>query len=159
MLNSFAARLLVGVSVLALPVLVVEGATAQATTDGQPPSTVAAGGPAATTPLPEEDDASDRVVVTGSRLADTGFTAPTPVTQFDRELLDAQPAVSLGDVLSQMPTFRNSTGPSQNQRNVGAGQNTLDLRGCPGRQPAIHPDKQRRLVRHQHDPGRTHRSD
>ena len=129
MLNSFAARLLVGVSVLALPVLVVEGATAQATTDGQPPSTVAAGGPAATTPLPEEDDASDRVVVTGSRLADTGFTAPTPVTQFDRELLDAQPAVSLGDVLSQMPTFRNSTGPSQNQRNVGAGQNTLDLRG------------------------------
>jgi len=143
MLTSFAARLLAGASVLALPVLAAEGATAQATAAGQSPSAVVAGGPAETTPGADGEEAGDRVVVTGSRLADTGFSAPTPVTQFDRELLDAQPTVSLGDVLSQMPTFRASTGPSQNQRNVGAGQNTLDLRGLGRGRTLVLVDSQR----------------
>ena len=128
MLNSFAVRLLAGASVFAAPFWAAQAAEAQAATETQAPAGAAT--VERTTAGPDEEmQFTDRVVVTGSRLGDTGFTTPTPVTQFDREVLDQQPAVSLGDVLSQMPTFRASTGPSQNQRNVGAGQNTLDLRG------------------------------
>ncbi len=143
MLNSFAARLLVGASVLAMPALGVQGAWAQVSKDAQPQSTATGVDQTAPAGPAEEPEGGDRVVITGSRLGGTGFSAPTPVTQFDREVLDAQPAVSLGDVLSQMPTFRASTGPSQNQRNVGAGQNTLDLRGLGRGRTLVLVDNQR----------------
>ncbi len=85
-----------------------------------------------TQPADGESEAdTDRVVITGSRLQ-TGFSAPSPTTVVGVEQIQSQVPGGISELLSEMPSFRASSGPVQSQRNlVGplAGQATSDLRG------------------------------
>lgn len=84
-------------------------------------------------PAPQEEasaeDTAQTIVVTGSRLGRSGFTAPTPVTVLGAEQIDARAPKSIGDFLIEQPAFRDSTSPSQSQRLIGGGGIRLDLRG------------------------------
>ncbi|MBB5986924.1 TonB-dependent receptor domain-containing protein [Sphingobium lignivorans] len=98
-----------------------------------PANTAPAPRPAAEAPAPapEAPDAeSEAIVITGSRIARSGFTAPTPVTQLGSERLELTAAASVGEALSQLPAFRATTSPTTGGITIGAGgARTVDLRG------------------------------
>lgn len=78
------------------------------------------------------DTAIDEVVVTGTRLQQSGFQAPTPVTTTAAEDLKLAAPRNLADALTQLPTFNAST-RSENPATAATGgtngQNLLNLRG------------------------------
>ncbi|PZQ24485.1 MAG: hypothetical protein DI569_01290 [Sphingopyxis macrogoltabida] len=80
---------------------------------------------AAETAAPTDGD----IVVTGSRLGNSGFTAPTPVTVLGEDQINTRAPSNIGDFLNEQPAFRNSSSPSQAQRSIGGVATTLDLRG------------------------------
>jgi outer membrane receptor protein involved in Fe transport len=70
------------------------------------------------------------IVVTGSRLANTGFNAPTPVTVVGSLDIARQAAPNISEVLNQVPAFRPQNTPATTAifiSNIGA--STADLRG------------------------------
>jgi iron complex outermembrane receptor protein len=71
----------------------------------------------------------DEVVVTASRVARTGFAAPTPVTVIGVEQIQARAAVNVADVINESPAFRPSTTPQRSAIGGNFGANTVDLRG------------------------------
>jgi outer membrane receptor protein involved in Fe transport len=71
----------------------------------------------------------EEVVVTGSRVARAGFTAPTPVTVLGGDQLTASSPTTLGESLKQIPALNNSVGPRGAQTSSGQGGAYLDLRG------------------------------
>jgi len=71
-------------------------------------------------------DAGGDIIVTGSRLSQTGFTAPTPVTALDPQQLNVRPQIA--ESLREMPALRNSTGPQTHfgdVRSIGRAQMNL----------------------------------
>ncbi len=73
---------------------------------------------------------ADEIVVTGSRIARTGFTSPTPTTVLGSEEFAKVAAPNLADVVNQIPAVRPSLTPSSSTNNSQyAGGNYLDLRG------------------------------
>ncbi len=77
-----------------------------------------------------EVDGLEQIVVTGSRLAVTGFSTPTPVTVLDADSLQALGITNVGVGLNQLPAFRATTTPTTNgfgSFNVGA--QIANLRG------------------------------
>ena len=79
------------------------------------------------------DNSVEAVVITGSRLGSTGFTSPTPVTVVGSEQFQNLGATSLYNVTKDIPVFRNSGGPdNQNSGVRSASQAVLDLRGLGG---------------------------
>ncbi len=79
---------------------------------------------------PDQPSAVSEVVVTGTRIANTGFTAPTPVSVVTSQRLEQRVATNLGDVLNELPAFRATQTPA-NQGFTGGyvGGRVLDLRG------------------------------
>ncbi len=73
------------------------------------------------------------IVVTGSRIARTGFTTPTPVTVVGAERIEAFGATNVGEVLTSFPAFRATESPATSGVQTGEGANLgaryLDLRG------------------------------
>jgi outer membrane receptor protein involved in Fe transport len=72
----------------------------------------------------------EAIVITGSRLTASGFTAPTPVTVVGADLIQRQAATNVADVLNQLPSFR----PQGSRATAGVfgnnlGAQTADLRG------------------------------
>ena len=68
--------------------------------------------------------------MTGSRIARSGFDQPTPVTVLGAEQIQRQGAVSVAQVLNDLPSFRPQGTPATNAifaNNIGA--STADLRG------------------------------
>jgi outer membrane receptor protein involved in Fe transport len=93
---------------------------------GQANSTTA---PSTATPAPG-DTPIDTIVVTGSRLAHSGFAAPTPVTVVGAAEIARQGATNVSEILNQVPAFRAQNTPSTSANfasNLGA--STADLRG------------------------------
>lgn len=90
-----------------------------------------------------QDGPLDEVVVTGSRLIQNGFQAPTPVTVMTADQLQATAPSTLSDAVNQLPVFSNSfkpasTGPGVvsnaggaylNARSLGANRNLVLLDG------------------------------
>jgi len=77
-----------------------------------------------------ESDALEQVVVTGTRLGQTGFSTPTPVTTIDGNAMQDQGITNVGVAVNQLPSFRATTTPTTNgwgSFNVGA--QILNLRG------------------------------
>ncbi len=76
------------------------------------------------------DQTENKIVVTGSRLRRETFESPSPVTVTTAPQIERSGAITLGDVLADLPQF-NSTFTSQNSgRFIGtAGIGSLDLRG------------------------------
>jgi len=72
----------------------------------------------------------DPIVVTGSRIARSGFDTPTPVTMVGAEQIGRQGATNVAEVLNEIPAFRPQATPSTTaifMNNIGA--STADLRG------------------------------
>jgi outer membrane receptor protein involved in Fe transport len=70
------------------------------------------------------------IVVTGSRIARTGFDTPTPVTFVGEEQIARQGSTNIGEVLNDIPAFRPQSTSSTSAiffNNIGA--STADLRG------------------------------
>lgn len=90
----------------------------------------------AQTPTAPARDASastdDPIVVTGSRLAASGFESPTPVTVLDTSTLTQTAPSNLPDALNQLPVFSGSISQFQardSQANTVRAGNYLNLRG------------------------------
>ena len=74
--------------------------------------------------------ASEPIVVTGSRIARSGFDTPTPVTMVGAEQIGRQGASTVADVLNDIPAFRPQATAATTaifMNNIGA--STADLRG------------------------------
>ncbi len=68
------------------------------------------------------------VVVTASRVAREGFTAPTPTTVIGPELLEQRAITNMIDIINEQPAFRNTA--TQQSNSIGAGGLAgVDLRG------------------------------
>lgn len=81
----------------------------------------------------DSDSASrvESVTVTGSRIVQPGFTAPTPVQAVTGVVMD-KVALTMGDALATLPSVVPTTGATQTNSGVGAGGNgqaTVNLRG------------------------------
>ena len=111
--NTF--KLLGSASLLAL--LSVQAAAAQA------PAGAAAG-------AAEAPNALEEVIVTGTRLGNTSFTTPTPVTTLGSEQIATRGQATAVEALNEIPSFRNATGPTRGTGGTFAGgQGLPDLRG------------------------------
>jgi len=80
----------------------------------------------------DADTAVEEVVITGSRVIQNGFQAPTPVTVISAQQLQATAPSTLSDALNQLPSFRNSfvaasTGPGAASNAAGAYLNLRSL--------------------------------
>ena len=70
------------------------------------------------------------VIVTATRIARSGFSAPTPTTQIGSEDLQKAGVTNVADQLNKVPSFRATTTPSTTSHaSQNAGGNFLDLRG------------------------------
>jgi len=80
-----------------------------------------------------QDQAADQVeeiVITGSRVARTGFTAPTPVTVLGAEQIQRLGDTNVGQALNRLPAFRAQTSLTTGGLSAAqAGAIILDLRG------------------------------
>ncbi|MBN8819558.1 MAG: TonB-dependent receptor [Sphingomonas sp.] len=77
-----------------------------------------------------QPDGEEAIVVTGSRIARSGFDQPTPVTVLGADQIERQAAVNVAQVLNDLPSFRAQATPATNAifaNNIGA--STADLRG------------------------------
>jgi outer membrane receptor for ferrienterochelin and colicin len=82
------------------------------------------------TQVPDQQDGGDQIIVTGSRIARSGFNAPTPVTVVDSARTQELAITNVADALNQLPSFRASTGPANVHTGGGnVGAKILDLRG------------------------------
>ncbi|HTI67011.1 MAG TPA: TonB-dependent receptor [Caulobacteraceae bacterium] len=108
--------------------LLVAGASALAICTAALPALAQTAAPAA---APAADDtALQEIVVTGSRLGRTGFSAPTPLTVVGAQQFERQAASNISDVLNQLPAFRAQTTPATSSINISnAGAQLADLRG------------------------------
>lgn len=80
----------------------------------------------------EEADRNAAIIVTGSRIVNSGVASPTPLTVVDTGKINQTAPSGVDDVLTQLPAFRSNSGPNQVQRNAGAtntGQSLANLRG------------------------------
>src|SRR4051812_310225 len=96
-------QLAIGASAFALAIA-AQPANAQAQAAASPPPPTNA----VTAPAPSEAAMAD-IVVTGTRLGKSGFTAPTPVTVIGEQKITALASTNLGDVLDRLPAFRTTT--------------------------------------------------
>ncbi len=76
-----------------------------------------------------EESVVDAVVVTGSRIARTGYTTPTPVTSLSTEELTRTSPSTASEALRTLPALTNTSGTQRNSGSTGGGQSFLDLRG------------------------------
>jgi iron complex outermembrane receptor protein len=117
---------LMGASLGSLAVALLLPAAAFAQDAATPAASAAPVEAAAAAEPPAEPET---IVVTGSRIARSGFAAPTPVTVVGGERLQALAITNVADALNQLPSFRASSSPANAQSfggNVGA--RVLDLR-------------------------------
>jgi len=98
---------------------------------------------AQTLPATDEAPATNEIVITGSRIVSSGYTAPTPVTVVSTEQLQRTAPGSIPEALNQLPQFAGSnsnltpgglgntasTGNYLNLRNLGALRNLVLLDG------------------------------
>jgi outer membrane receptor protein involved in Fe transport len=78
----------------------------------------------------ETEEASEAIVVTGSRIARPNLESTVPITSISGEEFFSTGNVSIGDVLNELPSLRSTYNQSNSTRFLGtAGLNLLDLRG------------------------------
>lgn len=91
-----------------------------------------AGAEAGSQQAPDGQDAAtttvDEIVVTGSRIQQAGFTAPTPVTVLGNEQLVRAAPSTLAEGLRQLPALTNMSGPQRNSGTTMGSQSFLNLR-------------------------------
>lgn len=105
--------------------------SAQAQTAEPPPSQAAAEPVTAPEQSAQDNQPGDTqdIIVTGSRIARTGFTAPTPTTVIGAEDLERRAVSNPADFLNTLPAFRATVTPSVTTVSQTVGASYLDLRG------------------------------
>jgi iron complex outermembrane receptor protein len=98
------------------------GAGAQVQGDGSAGTPQTTAGGDSTSPAVLEE-----IQVTASRVQRTGYTAPTPTTVVDSDLIETRAATNVATVLYELPAFRPAPTGSQAAANAGAA--TVNLRG------------------------------
>jgi outer membrane receptor protein involved in Fe transport len=115
----------VGLASLAAALAIAVPATAQESADASDTRSASAG-------------EGDPIVVTGSRIARSGFTAPTPVTVVGDEQIARQGASNIAQVLNEIPAFRPQSTPATTANFVSnLGASTADLRGLGGNRTLV----------------------
>ncbi len=69
----------------------------------------------ATTAAVQQADDDAAIVVTGSRISASGYTAPTPVTVVGEEIIQRDAKVSIGDTIRELPAVGASSSPNNGQ--------------------------------------------
>jgi outer membrane receptor protein involved in Fe transport len=94
------------------------------------------GTPVTASPAADGDDGnaltdSERpdIVITGSRIARTGFDQPTPTTVLGGDEIRQSGRSNIAEVLNDQPQFRPSNSAQTSAGNTGAGTLSADLRG------------------------------
>lgn len=107
---------------IAISALVVSSAASAQAVPTEPAATSEA---AAAT----EADRDVDLIVTGSRISRRDIEAPTPTKVLTSEAIAARASSSIGDFLSEVPSFRNTQGPqTSTSSTLGTGQFSPDLR-------------------------------
>ena len=79
----------------------------------------------------DSSETIEEVVVTGSRVARSGYDAPTPVTVVDERMMNAASPANLADFINELPSVVGSSTPSttsRSQSSGAAGVNSVNLR-------------------------------
>lgn len=93
------------------------------------------------------DSSGEAIVVTGSRLARSGFQAPTPVTVLSGEQLQKVGDTNLATSLNRLPSFRAQTTPlTQGYTQAALGSQILDLRGLGASRTLVMVDGRRHVA-------------
>lgn len=75
-------------------------------------------------------EALEELVISGSRIERSGFTAPTPVTVLGVDDIQKRGAGNIADVMNEVPSFRPTETTTTNTFTAGgAGRSSADLRG------------------------------
>ncbi|MET3713401.1 outer membrane receptor protein involved in Fe transport [Sphingomonas trueperi] len=90
--------------------------------------------------LPQADtaaqtDQNDQIVVTGSRIIASGFTAPTPTTVIGAEQIAANAQPNLFNTIAQLPSLQGSTGAATGTFSTSSGTQGLSSFSLRGLQP------------------------
>jgi outer membrane receptor protein involved in Fe transport len=89
------------------------------------------------------------ITVTGSRIARTGYDAPTPVSVVTEAELKAEPQANIGDYVSTLPSVRGSQSSSTNSGSLSNGQAgiaTVNLRNLGAARTLVLIDGQRSVA-------------
>lgn len=81
---------------------------------------------------------TNEIIVTGSRIARSGFNTPTPVTVLGQDQMERQAVANVAQVLADIPSFRAQSSPTTTAifvSNLGA--STADLRGLGGNRTLV----------------------
>lgn len=103
---------------------------------------------AAADPAAEEAETSV-ITVTGSRIARTGYDAPTPVSVVTEAELKAEPQANIGDYVNTLPSVRGSQTSSTNSGSLSNGQAgiaTVNLRNLGAARTLVLIDGQRSVA-------------
>jgi iron complex outermembrane recepter protein len=104
--------------------------------------------PAAAAADPAEEDTAV-ITVTGSRIARTGYDAPTPVSVIGEAELKAEPQANIGDFVNTLPSVRGSQSSSTNSGSLSNGQAgiaTVNLRNLGAARTLVLIDGQRSVA-------------
>jgi iron complex outermembrane recepter protein len=77
----------------------------------------------------EEAEASDEIIVSGSRIDRPGFESPSPLTRISSEELSVASRANVGAALADLPQFKAGQSPQTSGTNAQAGRFPVDLRG------------------------------
>lgn len=126
-------RLHHGASLLALAAMASFAGAAQAQTTADAP-------PAPQTTVPDQAasaaaDQEGQIIVTGSRIIASGFTAPTPTTVLGEEQIAAIAQPNLFNTIAQLPSLQGSTGAATGTFSTSSGQQGLSSFSLRGLQP------------------------
>lgn len=119
-----------GASLIALAAMgMASAANAQTTAEPAPAAEV----PQADTTT--QADQNDQIVVTGSRIVASGFTAPTPTTVIGAEQIAANAQPNLFNTIAQLPSLQGSTGAATGTFSTSSGTQGLSSFSLRGLQP------------------------
>lgn len=116
-----------------------------------PAAALAQAAPAATEVAQTESEPVDDsvITVTGSRIARTGYDAPTPVSVIGEAELKAEPQANIGDFVNTLPSVRGSQSSSTNSGSLSNGQAgiaTVNLRNLGAARTLVLIDGQRSVA-------------
>ncbi len=111
--------------------------------------TPAAPAPQATAITTAEEAPAEDLVITGSRIARSGYDAPTPVAIVTETELKAEPQANISDYINTLPPVRGSQSSSTSSGSLSNGQagiNSVNLRALGAQRTLVPIDGQRSVA-------------
>ncbi len=124
-------------------------ATANAPAPAPAPAPAAPSTPIAAAPATSDASSGADIVVTGSRIAQDGYTAPTPVTVLGEQEIAAQQPANISDFVNQLPAITQSSTSANSSGSLSnglAGIASVNLRGLGAGRTLVLIDGQRSVA-------------